>query len=110
MTGFVEFFVVFTLLFAIAFRRDDGGLACFGQRFQHPFVGVEALVCQQRVRLQLRQQHVGTLQIAGLAAGEMEADRVAKCVDGGVDLGAQASFAAPDGLFTAPFLRAPALC
>lgn len=110
MTGFVEFFVVATLLLSIAFGWNDRGLSCLGQRLQHSLVRIEALVGQQCIRLQSRQQHIGTLQIAGLAAGEMKSDRVAKGVDRRVNLGAQTSLAAPDGLFAAPFLRAPALC
>lgn len=42
--GFVEFPVVRALLFATGFGRDDGLFACLLQRFQHSFVGIEALV------------------------------------------------------------------
>jgi hypothetical protein len=46
----------------------------------------------------------------GLAAGQSKADRIAECIHEGVDLGAQATLAAPDGLLTTPFLGAPELC
>jgi hypothetical protein len=80
------------------------------QRDQYTGVGVIALVGEQRLGLQLWQQDVSPIQIAGLAAGQMKANGVAQSVDRGVDLGAQTSLAAPDGLIAAPFLRAPALC
>jgi hypothetical protein len=38
--------------------------------------------------LQLRQQNIGSFQIAGLAAGEMKSNRVTQGIDGGVDFGA----------------------
>jgi hypothetical protein len=46
----------------------------------------------------------------GLAAGEEEVDRVAEGVDQGVDLGAQSTPRAADGLVFADFFWAPALC
>lgn len=110
MPCFVEFFVVFALLFAIAFGWDHRDFACFGKRFEHSLVRIEALIGQQCVRLDPGQQGVGAFQIAGLTSGEMESKRIAESIDSRVNLGAQASFAAPDGLRAAPFLRAPALC
>jgi len=77
---------------------------------QDPLVGVEALVGEQNVSVQLRQQCIGPFQIAGLSAGEMKSNRIAEGVDGGVNLGAQPALAASDGLFAAPFFSAPALC
>ena len=67
-------------------------------RKQDPLVGVEALVGEQNVSVQLRQQYIGPFQIAGLSAGEMKSNGIAERVDGGVNLGAQPALAAPDGL------------
>jgi hypothetical protein len=58
----------------------------------------------------LRQQHIGSLQIASLPAGKMKTGGIPQGVDGGVDFGAQSALAAPDGLVAAPFFSAPALC
>jgi hypothetical protein len=79
-------------------------------RDQDPLVGVEALVGEQNVSVQLRQQCIGPFQVAGLSAGEMKSNGIAEGVDGGVNLRAQSAFAAPDGLLAAPFFSAPALC
>jgi hypothetical protein len=73
-------------------------------------IGIEAFVGQQGIGLQLRQQHVGTFQVAGLPTGEMKSSRVAEGIDRSVDLGAQSALAAPDGLVCALFFSAPALC
>ncbi len=107
---FVEFFVVFALDLSVCLGRDDGLFSGLSEGFEHPLVGVEALVGDDRVGFELRQQHIGSIQIAGLTFGEVEAERVAERVHGGVNLGAQAALAASDGLAEAPFLRAPALC
>jgi hypothetical protein len=77
---------------------------------QDPLVGIEALVGEQNVSFQLRQQHIGPFQIAGLSAGEMKSKRIAKGIDSGVNFGAQPALAASDGLLAAPFFSAPALC
>jgi hypothetical protein len=50
--------------------------------------GIEAFVGEQNLSFQLRQQHIGSIQIAGLAAGEMKSSRVAEGIDSSVDLGA----------------------
>ena len=94
---FVEFLVVLALLFPVFLGRNDSFFACLFERLQHPLVRVEALVGDHRFSFELRQQHIGTVQIAGLAFGEMETERVAERIDRGVDLAAQAAFAAPDG-------------
>ena len=107
---FVEFLVVFALYFSVCLGRDDSLFSGLLQGFEYPLVGVEALVGDHRIGFELRQQHIGPVQFAGLAFGEIKAERVAERIDSGVDLGAQAALAASDGLRTAPFLRAPALC
>ena len=109
MPGFVKFLVVPPLLPAIGFGWDHCLFSGSPQRFQHPLIRVEALVGDHRAGFDLGQQHIGPVQFASLAAAQMEPDRVAERVDGGVNLGAQSALAAPDGL-RAPFFSAPALC
>ena len=89
---------------------DDGGLIGCGQRFDDPLVGIECLVGDQHVSLHIRQQVVSAYQIVSLAAGQVEADRVAKDIDQCVDLGAQSAARAPDCLVLTGFFWAPALC
>ena len=89
---------------------DDGGLIGCGQRFDDPLVGIECLVGDQHVSLHIRQQVVSAYQIVSLAAGQVEADRVAKGIDQCVDLGAQSAARAPDCLVLTGFFWAPALC
>ena len=97
-------------LLAIALRWDDHLLSRGRERLDHPLVGVEGFVGDQRVGLHVGQQLVGADQIVGLAAGQMEADRIAEGIDQGVDLGAQSAARAPDRLVLAGFFWAPALC
>jgi len=110
MASFVEFLVVFALYFAVGLGWNHGHFARLLPRDQNPLVGVEALVGEQNVSFQLRQQYIGPFQIAGLSTGEMKSNGIAKGVDGSVNLGAQPALAASDGLFAAPFFSAPALC
>jgi hypothetical protein len=94
---FVEFLVVLALFFPVFLGRNDGFFACFFEPLKHPFVRVVALVGDHRFGFELWQQHIGPLQIAGLAFGEIEAERVAERIDGSVDLGAQPALAVSDG-------------
>ena len=110
MASFVKVLVVVTLYLAVRLGRDHGNFACLLLGDQDPLVGIKALVSEQNVSLQLRQQYIGPFQIAGLPAGEMKSNRIAEGVDGGMNLGAQSALAASDGLLAAPFFSAPALC
>jgi hypothetical protein len=110
VASFVKFLVVFALYLAVGLRRNHGNFARLLPGDQDPLVGVEALVGEQNVSVQLRQQYIGPFQIAGLSAGEMKSNGIAEGIDGGVNLGAQPALAAPDGLLAAPFFSAPALC
>ena len=110
VASLVEVFVVISLDLAVGFGRDRRSLARLLPGNQNPLVCVKAFVGEQDVSLKRWQQYVGSVQIAGLPAGEMKADRVAQSIYGGVNLGAQSAFAAPDGLIRAPFFSAPALC
>ena len=91
-------------------RRDHRGLTGGGKRLKDARVGVERLVGDQRVGLHRGQQVVGPNQVVCLATGQKEADRVAKRVDQGVDLGAQSAARSPDRLVLTSFFWAPALC
>jgi hypothetical protein len=46
---------------------------------------------------------VRAFQVVCLAAGQEEADRIAECIDQGVDFGAQSTTRAPDRLVFAGF-------
>jgi hypothetical protein len=102
---FVKVFVVVALVLAIAigFGWDDGGFAGFFQRLDDPLVGIEAFVGDHDVGLDLRQQDVGAVEIAGLSGREREAGRIAQGIDRRIDLGAQSAFAATDRFVFAGF-------
>ena len=53
---------------------------------------------------------VGADQVVCLAAGQVEADRIAEGIYEGVDLGAQPTARAADRLVFVGFFLAPALC
>src|SRR5215204_3934977 len=108
--GLVEVFVKGARYLAGFARWDDRHLAGFSQRREHPRVGIERLVGNERLGLKLRQQGIRSSQVVLLTAGEMKAGRIAERIDGGVDFGAQPAARASDGLILTPFLRAPALC
>src|SRR4051794_2108668 len=83
---------------AIGLWRDDDGLAGGGQRLDDPLVGIKGLIGDQRLGLHVGQQVIGADEIMRLAARQMKADRVAKRIDEGMDLGAQAAARAADRL------------
>jgi len=80
-----------------------------GSGFAGPRTG-SGFIGQQNGGLHGRQKVIGSIEVVCLTAGEDKADRIAKCVDQGVDLGAQSSAGATDGLVFARFFWAPALC
>jgi hypothetical protein len=110
MPSFVEMSIKVARRLAVGFRRDDHVLAGFGQRLNHPLVGIKRLVGNQSVSFHLGQQVVGADEVVRLPAGQVEADRVAESIDKRMDLGAQAAAGAADGLVFAGFFWAPALC
>ena len=110
MPGLVELFVEGARRLAAFARWDDRGLAGFSQRLAHPLVGIERLVGNERLGPKLRQQGIGSDQIVLLTTGEMKADRIAKRIHQGVDLGRQPTLAAADRLVRPSFLGAPAAC
>jgi hypothetical protein len=103
MPGFVHFLVVRARDFSITLGRNDGLFPRREQRLDDALIGIESLVCQQGISLHLRQQRVGTLQIMGLPRSQEEGQRIAKCIDHGMDFRAQSAFAAPDRLVFAVF-------
>jgi hypothetical protein len=58
----------------------------------------KGLVGNQRLGRHVGQQVIGADKIMRLAARQMKANRVAKCIDEGMDLGTQAAARAADGL------------
>src|SRR5215210_3118397 len=103
MPGLVEVFVKGARYLAGLARGDDRRLAGLGQRLEHPLVGIERFVGNERLGLKLRQQGIRSGQIMLLTAGEMKAGRIAERIDGGVDLGGQPALAAPDRLVRPSF-------
>jgi hypothetical protein len=110
MSGLVEVCVKGARCRAGIPRWDHGCLAGLGQRFEHPRVGIERLVGNERLGLKLREQGIRSSQIVLLTAGEMKAGRVAERIHQRVDLRGQPALAAADGLIFASFLGAPAAC
>src|SRR3954466_1431861 len=108
--GLVEVFVKGARYRAGFARWDHRCFTGFSKRLEHPLVGIERFVGNERLGLKVGQQGIGSSQIVLLTAGEMKADRIAERIDGGVDFGAQPAARASDGLILTPFLRAPALC
>ena len=108
--GLVEVFVKGARCRSGVPRWDDGCLAGLGQRFEHPLVGIECFVGDERLGLKLRQQGIGSSQVMLLTTGEMKADRIAERIHQRVDLGGQPALAAPNRLVWPSFLGAPAAC
>ena len=110
MPGLVEVFVEGARCRPGLPRWDHGCLAGLGQRFEHPLVGIEGFVGNERLGLKFREQRIGSSQVMLLTTGEMKADRIAERIHQRVDLGRQPALAAPDRLVWSSFLGAPAAC
>ena len=108
--GLLEVFVEGARCLAGCPRWDDRRLASFSQRFDHPLVGIERLVGDERLGLKRGQQGIRSGPIVLLTTGEMKANRIAERIHQGVDLGGQPALAAHDRLIIASFLGAPAAC
>lgn len=99
-----------TVLLESAIGRNDNALAGLLQGRDHPLLGIVGFVGDDRIRRNVGQQNVRPVQIVGLPRREVKSGRIAQGIGGGMDLGAQSTTAASDGLvFRAPFF-APALC
>src|SRR5207248_5475685 len=57
MACLVHFFIESTLVFAIALWRDHQVFSCRAKRFDHPLVGIEGFVCQDRKSTRLNSSH-----------------------------------------------------
>ncbi len=108
--GLVEIAIIGARRPSVLARRDDGRLAGRSQGLDHPLLGIEGLVGNERLGLKLREQGIGSGQIMGLAARQGKADGVAQSIHQRMDLGRQPTFAASNGLVVTPFFRAPAAC
>src|SRR4051794_3023305 len=107
----VEILVVGAGVLAVGLGRDHRRPAGPSEGLEHPLLGVEGLVGDQRLGPEVGQQRVRPGEVVLLPRAEREAGRVAERVDGGVDLRARAAPAAPDGLVArSPFFAAPAPC
>ena len=95
-------------------RRDHGRFAGLGKRIEHPGTGVKAVSAMTTGARMVLSKASAPWQFRGLAGGQVHRRGPALGVDHGVDLGAQPTLAAADGLIpgvsAAPFLRAPVLC
>src|SRR3954462_5262874 len=100
--GLVEVFVKGARYRAGFARWDHRCLTGFSKRLEHPLVGIERFVGNERFGLKVGQQGIGSSQIVLLTPGEMKAGRIAERIDGGVDFGAQPSARASDGLILTP--------
>ena len=109
MARLVHGLVVVALLPVCAARWNHHRFVGFKQRLNHSVLGVVALIGDHRLSLAAKQQHIGALQVMGLPWRQMKPGGIAQRIRDGVNLGAQAPSAAPDGLAAAPFF-APALC
>jgi len=79
-------------------RRDDGRFASLRQGFEDPCIGVEGFVSDQSAGRHVRQQRIGAGQIVRLSSRQQKRQRIAECVDQGVDLGAETAPATSDRL------------
>ena len=97
------------LVFAMTARRDDRLTALRVDEIVQA-VGVVGAVCENLSGRQASDQIAGRGHIVLLAGAKDKADRQAKRVDYGVDLGAEPASGSPESLgLSAPlFIRAPA--
>src|SRR4051812_35219229 len=65
MPGLVEVFVKGARCRPGLPRWDHGCLAGLGQRFEHPLVGIEGFVGNERLGLKFREQRIGSSQVMG---------------------------------------------
>jgi hypothetical protein len=82
VTSFLEILVVIALYLAVGLERDHRNFARLLPGDQDSLAGVEALIGEQSVSFQLRNQYINPFQIAGLSAGEMKSKGIAEGVDG----------------------------
>lgn len=110
MTGFVAFFIMDALAFAVSLGGNDRRFSSVVQRRDHARVSIVALVGQPCIGLKTWQQAVRAFQIAGWPRREMKPDGVAQGIHESVNFGAQPPFTPADGLGQHRLFLAPALC
>ena len=98
MPSLVEVSVIFARLFVRYPGRNDHCFALVQERLDQPGLGIVGLVGNDSLRGCVLEQDIGSLEIMGLPWREKKACRVAQRIDRGMDLGAQAASAAPEGL------------
>ena len=98
----VEREVAITLDLAIRFWRDDN-LDLAGFKARNEAVRIIALAGEQGRRLYLGGQNFRLLDVMDIAAGQAEHQRIAKCVNHGVDFGRETTPGAAYGLIETPF-------
>ena len=105
----VEGEVGFSRVLAVGFRRNDGRYAALLELLDEG-IAVVSLVADEGARLDLVEQRRGLSDVGRLPRRQRQRDRVAECIDDGVDLCRQAAAGTADGLIVAVFFWAPALC
>ncbi len=75
----------------------------------HSFIGIVALVGQQGIGLEARQQMIRSRRITRLTRRQVELGGIAQGIDRGVNLGAQTALTPPHRFVAAVFLRTRAL-
>ena len=101
-------FVVCSLITAVFSGWDHRDCALFYNGV-NDVLGVKGLVCDDMLSRQALNQLYGWYAVMHLAAGELESNGVAQCIDNGMNLGRQASATAANSLGVAPPF-APAEC
>lgn len=91
MPFFVEVTVLAAGVGAIRLGRNDGGLTCFAEDIDHPFVGVECSIGDQDIGVDSGKEGICPIQIMGLARRKMESGGIAESIDSGVDFRAQSA-------------------
>src|SRR5215208_7081467 len=76
--GLVEVVVKGARCLAGFARWDDRRLTGFSQRREHPLIGIERFVGDERLSLKLRQQGIGSSQVVLLTAAEMKPGWIAE--------------------------------
>ena len=88
MAGFVEVLIIVPRCFAACFWRNDRLDPLSLQPVEDPLIGIISLVCEEDVGLNLTDQTIGAVQIAGLSLCQVKAQRIAEGIASRMDLGA----------------------
>src|SRR5262245_42084918 len=105
---FIQVTIIGPLLLAVRHWRDYHQSAS-RTNVRDQGIGVVCLVGHHRLSVQSLDQGLSLLDVRLLATGQIAAQRIAQCIDRGMDLGAQSSARASKRL-RAVFFWAPAAC